>query len=73
MNELDELLKELFPNIDFDREKSLIDDGIFDSTATISLIAELEDRMDIEIPMEYIDADHFNSKEAIAAMIEELK
>ena len=43
MEELMELLASLKPEIDFETEKELIDDGLLESFDVITLIAELED------------------------------
>ena len=73
MDELKELLQNAFPNIDFDTEKELVDSGLLDSVALVGLIAEIEQKYDIEVPMEYIQPDYFQSIETIWNMIEELK
>ena len=50
MEELMELLASLKPEIDFETEKELIDDGLLESFDVITLIAELEDQFDVEWP-----------------------
>ena len=46
MEELMELLASLKPEIDFETEKELIDDGLLESFDVITLIAELEDQFE---------------------------
>lgn len=72
MERILEMLKREFPLIDFDREKHLMTDGILDSLAVVSIIANLEEMFDISVTMEYIQPDNFESAEAMWAMVEEL-
>ena len=73
MEELLTLLKEILPEIDFEKEEKLIDKKVLNSLTLVTLITEIEDHYEIEIPMEYISPQHFNSVRAIYEMIEELK
>ncbi len=73
MNELMELLAELKPEIDFEVEKELIDDGLLESFDVITLIAELEERFGVEIPAEEIMPENFNSAEGIWNLVEALR
>lgn len=45
---------------------------IIDSIDMTSILAELEDTFDIEIDMEYIVPENFDSAEAMWAMVQEL-
>ena len=72
MNELKAILMELFPDIDFDKEKSLYDDGIIDSVHVVTIIAKIEEAFDVSVTMEYIQPMYFQSVETIWEMIEEL-
>ena len=73
MERILEMLKREFPLIDFDHEKHLMTDGILDSLAVVSIIANLEEMFDISVTMEYIQPDNFESAEAMWAMVEELQ
>ena len=46
MEELKSLLKDMYPNIDFDKEEALYDDGVIDSVDVVSIIAKLEEAFD---------------------------
>ena len=72
MEELRNLLKEKYPNIDFNSEKNLVSDGILDSIEVVSIIAEIEELYDIEISMEYIQPMYFESIESMWGMVEEI-
>ena len=55
--------------IDFEREKALLDDNIFDSFDIISVIAEISERFDVVVSAEHIMPDNFNSAQAIFDLI----
>ena len=72
METLMEILKELRPDVEFEEEKALIDDGILDSFDVVALVGELNDEYDIEITPNYLIPENFNSAEAIYSLIQEL-
>lgn len=72
MEELLEALKRVNSKIDYEASDKLITDKIIDSIDMTSILAELEDTFDIEIDMEYITPENFNSVEAMWEMIQEL-
>ncbi|MDO4323564.1 MAG: phosphopantetheine-binding protein [Lachnospiraceae bacterium] len=72
MEELIEALKRVNPNIDYENEKNLVTDKLIDSIDMSSVLAELEDTFDIEIDMEYIVPENFDSVEAMWDMVQEL-
>ncbi len=73
MEQLKAMLKENFPTIDFDTEKSLVSGGLLDSLQVVEIIAQIEDMFDISVTMEYIQPTYFESVEAMWDMIEELQ
>lgn len=72
MKELLEILNELHPDVDFEKEESLIEDRILDSLDIVSLISEIDDRFDVVIPPEEIIPENFNSAKALWALITRL-
>ena len=72
MDELKKVLQELYPNIDFDSEETLYDDGIIDSVDVVTIISKLEETFDISVTMEYIQHNYFQSVETMWEMVEEL-
>ena len=72
MNDLNEALKRVNPKIDYENETGLITNKIIDSIDMTSILAELEETFDIEIDMEYIVPENFDSVEAMWDMIQEL-
>ena len=49
MDELLDILKELKPDVDFETEKSLIDNAVLDSFDIVQLVTQLKDAFDIDI------------------------
>ena len=62
-----EILEELRPDVDFEKETKLIDDKILESFDIVSLVSELTDEFDITIRPE-----NFNSVDAIEKLVKEL-
>lgn len=73
MDELLEILNEIKPGVDFEKETALVDDGILDSLAIIRLVSEIDDEFDIEIGVTDLVPENFNSAKAIMALIEKLE
>lgn len=72
MKELIEALRRVNPSIDYENEKNLVTGKLLDSIDISSVLAELEDTFDIEIDMEYIIPENFDSVEAMWDMVQEL-
>lgn len=72
MPNLLDVLKGVKPNVDFENETMLYDDGIIDSLDVISIIAELNDAYGVVVPPDEIIPENFNSMAAIQALVEEL-
>lgn len=73
MNELYQVLDGLHLNVDFHNEKRLIDDGLLESLDIVILVDELMCHYDIEISVEDLIPENFNSAEAIYALVQRLK
>ena len=69
MEKLIEILSDLHPDVDFESEDGLVDNGILDSLDIVTLITEINDSYDISIPAEEIIPENFNSAEALYALI----
>lgn len=72
-DELMEILTEIRPDVDFENETSLIDDGILDSMDIVSLVGELDDAFDVTVGVENILPENFNSVDAMVKLIERLQ
>ncbi len=73
MEKLLELLKGVRPDVDFENETALIDDGILDSFDVVAIISELDNAFGVQIRINELDPDNFNSAEAIWNLIQKLK
>ena len=73
MEKLLEILKGIRPDVDFENETALIDDGILDSFDVVSIISELDDAFDVQIRITELDPDNFNSADSIWNLIQKLK
>lgn len=72
MEELLKILKDLHPDVDFEKEERLVDNKILDSFDIISVISEIAEQFDVVISAEYILPEYFNSAKALYALIEKL-
>ena len=73
MDELLSILKDICPKVDFVNEKKLIDDGKLDSLDIISIVNELNEHYDIEIDVDDLEPENFNTVEAMLELIEKLR
>lgn len=69
MKKLLEILEEIQPDADYETCETLIDDGILDSFAILSIVAELEEEFDIKITPVDIIPDNFNSAKGLWNMV----
>ena len=67
-----EILTDIRPDIDFEKETKLIDDKILESFDIITIVGELNDAFDIEIGPKELIAENFNSLDALTEMVDEL-
>lgn len=69
MEQLKQILEEIRPDVEFDVEEKLIDDGILDSMDIISIVTEVNDAYNIDINVQYLLPENFNSMNAIYELI----
>ena len=65
-----ETLSEICPGIDFETETALIDDGLIDSLDIVAVVTELMEAFDVELGVDDLTPENFNSVEAIEELIE---
>ena len=73
MEKLIEILEDLQPEVDYETTENLIDGRYLDSLTILSLVSEIEDEFDVEIPTVEIIPDNFNSAEKIWKLIKRLE
>ena len=64
------ILSELCPGVDFEHETALIDDGLVDYLDIVSIVSELMDTFEVEISVEDLQPENFNSVDAIVKLIQ---
>ena len=65
-----EILTEICPGVDFEQETSLIDDGLIDSLDIVAVVTDLMDTFDVQLGVDDLTPENFNSVEAIEELIE---
>ena len=65
-----EILSEICPGIDFETETALIDDGLIESLDIVAVVTELMEAFDVELGVDDLTPENFNSVEAIEELIE---
>ena len=73
MERIIEILNGLKSGVDFSKEDKIVTAKILDSIDITNLISALEDEFDIEIGMEYLENENFDSVGAIWEMVQELQ
>lgn len=70
MEKLIEILEGLNPEVDYNTCENLVDGRHLDSLTILSLISEIEDEFDVEIPTVEIIPANFNSAKKIWELIQ---
>ena len=73
MEKLLKILKGIRSDVDFENETALVDDGILDSFDVVSIISELDDAFGVQIRIDELDPENFNSAASIMALIDKLR
>ena len=72
MERLLNLLKKIKPEIEFEGNEHLIDNEELDSLSIVEVVSAIDDEFDIEIGVNDIIPENFNSVEAMWKLIEKL-
>lgn len=73
MDKLLEILHEIAPDVDFQKEKNLVENGLLDSLTIVMLVSDLENAFDVEITPVDIVPENFQSAEAIYSLVTRLQ
>ena len=73
MEKLYTLLEEIRPDVDFRNITTLVTDGFIDSFDIVSIIASIEDEFAVEIPVDRMVAENFESAAAIMNLVNGVK
>lgn len=69
MDKLKQILSDICPGIDLESQ-TMIDDGLIDSFDMVALVSELMEEFGVNISIEEIVPENFNSVAAMQALIE---
>lgn len=69
MEKLKKIMEQIRPDVDFEKEKALIDGEILDSFDIISIVSEVNMEFDVEINVDDLLPENFNSIEALYSLI----
>ena len=69
MDELKKILEDIRPDIDFGIAEDLVDGNVLDSFDIITLVSRISDEMGVEISVEDIIPENFNSLAAITDLV----
>ncbi len=73
MEKILNILQDIRSDVDFVKEKKLIDDGVLDSFDIIEIVSTFNDAFDIEIDVDELMPENFNTIEAMKQLIEKLQ
>lgn len=73
MEKLYTLLEDIRPDVDFRNTNTLVTDGFIDSFDIVTIIASIEDEFSVEIPVDSMLPENFESAEAIMNLIDRAK
>lgn len=73
MEKLYEILNDIRPDVDFQTEDKLIDNGILDSFDIITIVSEINDAFDVEINVADLVPENMNSAKAMWELVNRLK
>lgn len=64
-----EILKDIRSDIDFENETALIDDDMLESLDIVAIVGEFNEEFDVEISVEDLLPENFNSVDAMVELI----
>ncbi len=73
MEDLIRIMSEIRPDLDFEKEDKLIDDDVLDSFDIIAIVSEVNDFFGIELNVNDLLPENFNSAAALYELIMKMK
>lgn len=73
MEELLRIMSEVRPDIDFENETALIDNEMLDSLDIVAIVTDVNDEFDVEINVNDLLPENFNSAKALYELITKLQ
>ena len=72
MEDLIRIMSEIRPDLDFTKEDKLIDDDVLDSFDIISIVSEVNDFFNVELNVNDLLPENFNSAAALYDLIQKV-
>ncbi len=73
MEKLLSILKEIRPDVDFSSANNLMDGGTLDSFDIVAIIGEISSQFSIQVPVEEIKSENFNSVSDMLTMVQRIQ
>lgn len=67
------ILTDICPDVDLENEDALIDDGLIESLDIVAIVTEIMAEFDVEINVDDLLPENFNSVDAILELIDSKK
>ena len=67
--EILEILRDCCPDVDFENETALIDDGLLESRDIVMIVTDLSHRFDVDINVDDLLPENFNSLDDILELV----
>ena len=67
------ILTEAVSGVDFETETALVDDEILESLDIVTIVSEIKDTFDVEITVDDLVPENFNTVDAMLALIQARK
>ena len=64
-----EILRDCCPDVDFENETALIDDGLLESLDIVMIVTDLSHRFDVDINVDDLLPENFNSLDDILELV----
>lgn len=71
-DKIHEIIEDVRPDIEYNEDTLLIDEGLLDSFDIVNVVLELSEEFDIEIGVEEVVPENFNTIDAITKLVERL-
>ena len=73
MEELEKIVQKWCPIYEKSSDKKIFSDGLLDSLGYVAIITDIEEAYQIEIPIEKVTPENFDTLESIYALVQELR
>ena len=66
------ILHQARPDVDFEKEEKLIDEGILDSFDIIAIVSEFNEEFEVDIDVDDLEPENFNTVDAMLELVKRL-